>query len=183
VIVRELERLLVANGAAPRKTAAITQFLREAGRLPVKGRGRNAAGVSAADVASILIALAGSSKANEADARLQVLKSLRLSGTLSGGQTLLTALTLLIENPEQFGRLEAVRISRTARHATLQFSSHTNLHFGTPGWEPCENRFSVEGVISGGLIRLVASALLEGTEAPDDLDEDVGDSSQPSPGA
>ena len=179
MIVRELERLLVANGAAPRKTAAITQILREAGHLPVKGRGLNAARVSAADVSAILIAVAGSSKANEAAARLQVLESLRLSGSAYGGQTLLTALTLLIQNPEQFGRLEGVRISRTARHATLQFSSHSNLHFGPPGWEPPKEHFLVEGVISGGLIRLIASELRKNAEKPDGRSKDVDGSCEP----
>jgi hypothetical protein len=125
----------------------------------------------------VLVALAGSTKANEADVRLLGLQSLRLSGSTPGGQTLISVLSLLLQNPEQFGRVQSVRIGRTTRRATIQYETFPPMHFGPPGFQFEDDRFYVEGVVSGGLIRLIAAALRGvhqvGEQA--DLDEDAAE--------
>lgn len=180
VIVADLERLLIANGAAGRKTKSITQRLRDANHLPVEGRGRSAAVIGAEDAAKVLVALAGSTKAIEADTRLLELQKLRLSGSIPGGQTLIAVLALLLQNPEQFGRVQSVRIGRTSRHATIQYEALPSMHFGPPGFQFEDDRFYVEGVISGGLVRLIAAALSEVHQVGKQADFDEGEAETPS---
>ena len=183
MIVRDLERLLKSSGAASRKTEAVTQILRKAKQLPVTGRGPYAAQVGAAEAAAVLIALAGSSKANEADARLLDLQSLRLSGSNPGGQTLVSVLTQILQNPEQFGRVHSVRIGRTTRHATIQYETFPAMHFGPPGYQFEDDRFYVEGVISGGLIRLIGAALTGVHQVGEQADLDESEAEPPSNGS
>jgi hypothetical protein len=183
VIVRDLERLLKSSGAASRKIEAVTQILRKAKQLPVAGRGLYAAHVGAAEAAAVMIALAGSSKASEADARLLELQSLRLSGSTPGGQTFMSVLTQLLQNPEQFGRVHSVRIGRTTRHATVQYETLPPMHFGPPGFQFEDDRFYVEGVISGGLVRLIASALRGVHQVGEQSDLDEDDAKPPSAGS
>lgn len=68
---KELERLIAERGGNASALDVVTRRLREAGFLPVGGRGVNAAALRPVDAASILIAYAGSEVAAKADETLR----------------------------------------------------------------------------------------------------------------
>jgi hypothetical protein len=153
--VRGLERLLAQHGVGVAKLDAVTRKLREAAYLPKAGRGSNAPHIGAKEAALVLIAVAGSTKGTEADARLG-----KLMGIKSGRQSLADAMTGLLAEPQKLEAVELVRIGRTTRHADLVYANGEVAAFRSAKFDP--QRFRVEGVLPSALLRLIADALTEG---------------------
>ena len=174
VRVRDLERLLTAQGVSAAKMDGITRKLRECGRLPTGGRGINAPTIGPSEAAIILVAVAGSPKANEADTRVAKLEPL-LSGGRVGARTLLEAVTSLLENPMNLESLTEVRIARTRRRAAFIFRDGKVEEFYTAKPDARTYIFSVEGIMSAPLLQLVARAIRDGARG--------ARNSQGSPGA
>lgn len=161
MIVRDLERVLVEHGAGAAKIDAITRRLREIGRLPKGGRGPNAPTISALDAAAILVALAGSNKGAEADARLQKLEGLRCS---SGKPTiLLEFVASALEDTKLLTQLREVRVGRTTRRAAVIWADGTVDEYRGERSQLKPSRFYVEGILPAKLLELIASALKAGT--------------------
>lgn len=162
--VRDLERLLTAQGVSAAKMDGITRKLRECGRLPTGGRGINAPTIGPSEAAIILIAVAGSPKANEADTRVAKLEPLLSSGHVRG-RTLHEAVTFLLADPMNLASLTEVRIARTTRRAAFIFRDGTveEFHAAKPGAR--RDRFSVDGIMAAPLLELVARAIRDGDGA------------------
>ena len=169
---RDLERLLTAQGAGKAKIEAITRQLRDSGRLRTAGRGNYAPTIGPEDAALMLIALAGSTKGNEADIRVGKLQGIvRKTGNRSK-RTLLETLTLLLSEPSKLKDVAAVRVARTQRRAGVHFIDGRVEEFSSPKSGKCTDRFQVEGILPRPLLQLVASALLdECPSAPDAVGE------------
>ncbi len=158
--VRDLERLLIANGAGAAKLDAITRRLRHSGRLPTGGRGANAPAIGSAEAAAILLALAGSAKGAEADMRLQKLEGLSGS-TLNCDAKLLPALAALLDDPGLLCSVAEVRVGRTIRGATFIYTDGTREEFRQTSTAAPPEKFYVEGVLPGSLLVQVALELLQ----------------------
>jgi hypothetical protein len=156
VRVRDLERLLTAHGVGSAKVDATTRKLRQSGRLPKGGRGLNAPAMSAKDAALILLAVAGSSKAIEADARVRKLEALR--GSVSKSR-LIDALTTMLLDPSELAAVLEVRISRTRRMAKVVFRDGRIEGFGAAAADQAD-KFYVEGVLLRKMLERVANAIL-----------------------
>jgi hypothetical protein len=139
----------------------ITRKLRECGRLPTGGRGINAPIIGPREAAIILIAVAGSPKANEADTRVAKLEPL-LSGGRVGARTLLEAVTSLLADPMHLEGLTEVRIARTRRRAAFIFRDGDVEEFHTAKPDARTDRFSVDGIMTAPLLELVVRAIRDG---------------------
>ena len=159
--VRDLERLLTAQGVGAAKIDGITRKLRESGRLPLGGRGTNAPVIGAREAAIILIAVAGSAKANEADERMRKLESLRCTAE-GKASALVEAITSLLEDRPGLDAVAEIRVSRTRRRAAFHFRDGRIGNFLPSKPDGRVDRFSVEGILSGPLLKLVADALAGG---------------------
>jgi hypothetical protein len=144
----------------------ITRKLRESGRLPTGGRGINAPIIGPSEAAIILIAVAGSPKANEADTRAAKLEPL-LSNGRAETRTLLEAVTSLLADPTNLDTIAEVRIARTKRRAAFIFRGGKVEEFHPAKPDARADRFSVEGILAAPLLELVARAIRnsEGGEA------------------
>jgi hypothetical protein len=139
----------------------ITRRLRENGQLPTGGRGFNAPIIGPHEAAIILIAVAGSPKAHEADVRAAKLGPLHSEGR-AGSRTLLNAVAALLSNPSELDALSEVRIARTTRRAKIIFRNGKLEEFRTGKSDPRSDRFDVEGILSAPLLALVARSLGNG---------------------
>lgn len=163
---KDLERLLEAQGVSHAKMDGITRKLRESGSLPKGGRGTNAPVIGPTEAAIILIALAGSAKANEADARVGKLKPLISTSKGKVSRTLLNAVTSYLDGSSSLDALSEVRVSRTKRRAAFHFRDGGTEEFLHSRPDPRADRFYVEGILSAPLLALVARALADsGNEA------------------
>lgn len=159
VIARDLERLLTAHGVGATKMDAITRKLRESGRLPKGGRGAHAPTIGPVEAATVIIAVAGSAKGNEADARVAKLEAL-CSTTIKGSKrTLVNALALLLADPSKLADVAEVRVARMHRRATIHLIDGQVEEFRSPKPDNRTDRFSVEGVVPLALLRLIALAV------------------------
>lgn len=156
---RDVERLLVENGVAAAKMDAVTRQLRQANRLPTGGRGPNAPDIGPLEAAIVLIAVAGSGKGSEANARLQKLEHLTCSFDGRGDLTLLEALTDVLNDPRAFPAITEIRIGRTARHAVMVHSDAAKSYFYPDGRRSMPQKFYVEGILPGRLIQTITKAL------------------------
>lgn len=161
VNVRDLERLLTAQGVGSAKMDAITRKLRESGRLPKGGRGINAPTIGAKEAATILIAVAGSAKGNEADVRVEKLEALRSTTGDHGKQSLHDVLTLLLREPSELNDMAELRVARTQRRASIHFVDGRVEEFRAPKPDARTDRFYVEGILPSPLLQLVAAAICE----------------------
>ncbi|MBA2725692.1 MAG: hypothetical protein H0U53_06865 [Actinobacteria bacterium] len=179
--VRDLERLLTSQGVSAAKMDGITRKLRESGRLPTGGRGNNAPSIGPNEAASILIAVAGTPKANEADMRVAKLEPL-LSEGRAGTRTLLEAVMSLLADPAKLDAITEVRIARTRRRATFIFRSGKVEEFRTAKPNGQDDRFYVEGILAAPLLKLVARAIQIGEAGKATLEGEVNanDASPPS---
>jgi len=139
----------------------VTRELRASGRLPKGGRGTNAPRISPKEAATTLIAVAGSSKANEANSRLDKLEPLRSSLPRKAPQTLIDSLTAFLGDEAAFERLLEVRIARTRRRASFHFRDGTVEEFLPAKPDGRRDRFYVEGILPAALLQLVARAMDE----------------------
>jgi hypothetical protein len=155
--VRDVERLLVKRGAGAAKMDAVTRRLRACGRLPTGGRGPNAPRIGPQGVAAILLALAGSTTGAEADVRLEKLVDLPGVGGGSRATTLLQALTDCLEEPAALDHLIEVRVARTRKSAKFVYRDEPEVMFGAA---PQANKFYVEGVLPGELLREIAKEIM-----------------------
>lgn len=153
--VRDLERLLSAHGVGAAKMDATTRKLRESGRLPTGGRGPNAPAISAVEAANILLAVAGSSKAIEADTRLGKLAGLRSSASSSA---LVDVLAGYLTDPSSLREVSEFRVARTRRRAAIHFrDGHVEEFVATSS--TTASKFFVEGILPAELIEIVAAQL------------------------
>ena len=156
--VRDLERLLTAQGVGAAKMDGITRKLRESGRLPKGGRGTNAPVIGPKEAAVILIAVAGSAKANEADVRLEKLESLR-SSPGANAPTLLETVASLLDDRGVLDTVSEIRVARTKRRATVHFHDGRVGEFLPARPDIRVDRFYVEGILSAPLLKLVGEAI------------------------
>ena len=156
--VRSLERLLTAQGVSAAKMDGITRKLRESGRLPKGGRGINAPIIGPDEAAIILIAVAGSARANEANVRVAKLETLLRDGK-PGAHTLLEAIRSLLADPASLDAMAQVRIARTKRKAAFIFRDGSVEEFHTARPDGRADRYYVEGILSAPLLKLVARAI------------------------
>lgn len=155
---RELERLLIEHGVGKAKVDMTTRQLRESGRLPTGGRGPNAPAIGPSEAAIILIAVAGSGKAIEADVRVEKLTRLR-STRGHRDRTLLDAVATYIANPLNLANVSEVRIARTTRRAAVHYRDGAIEEFLPSGRESGTDSFLVEGILSRRLLEIVARAI------------------------
>ena len=156
---RELERLLTAHGVSSAKMDGVTRELRASNRLPKGGRGTNAPHINPIEAASTLIAVAGSSKANEANVRLEKLGPLRSTNDGMGDQTFHDALSSCLNSPSGPDELLEIRISRTKRRATFNFLDGRVIEFLPAKADVRPARFYVEGILPRGLLQLIAQEM------------------------
>ena len=155
---RDLERLLARAGGGGAKLDAITRQLRGSRRLPIGGRGPNAPRIDAAEAAALLIALGGSLKASDAQARLELLEGLPAQKG-KGGLTLAEMVETLLGDPDGCSDVAEIRISMTTSHAMLTYGSGETVTFGkTPPFGGA-NAIRIEGVLHGELLGSIASLL------------------------
>ena len=159
---KDLERLLEAQGVSHAKMDGITRKLRESGSLPTGGRGTNAPMIGPTEAAIILIALAGSAKANEADDRVEKLKRLISTSKGKASRTLLDVITSYLDGGSNLDVLSEVRVSRTKRRAACHFRDGQIEEFLSLRPDIRADRFYVEGILSAPLLALVARALGDG---------------------
>jgi len=138
---------------------ATTRKLRECGRLPVGGRGTNAPTIGFVEAATILVAVAGSAKGNEADARVGKLESLRCTSGDHESWPLLEVLALLLGDPAKLHGVAEVRIARIKKRATIQFEDGRVEEFLDQKPDTRVDRFDVEGILPAALLGLIASAI------------------------
>ena len=157
--VRDLERLFTAHGVGAAKMDATTRKLRECGRLPVGGRGPNAPTIGFVEAATILVAVAGSAKGNEADARVGKLASLRCTSGDYVSWSLPEVLAQLLSDPATLHGLAEVRIARIKKRATIHFKDGRVEEFLDQKPDTRVDRFDVEGILPVALLDLIASAI------------------------
>lgn len=163
--IRDIERLLSANGIGRSKMDMVTRRLRETGELPKMARGANAPEATADHAVKVLIATAGSSKAVAADRRLGVL--VRLS---HNEESLPNRLKRLLNGGSEIDALVECRIGRNVREATLLFDGGVVEKFEVDHPPEYSKRLRVEGVIPGELMRLLSKHL----KSPNPISESNG---------
>jgi hypothetical protein len=164
VKVRDLERLLAANGIAATKMDIVTRGLREAGQLPVAARGANAPHVSGLIGARVLIATAGSSKGNGAAKRLSLLK--KLKSETHKPSSFLIRLSRLLKGHPDLERVQECRIGRNVSEASILFVDGAVEKFSVADSPDYRSRLRVEGVIPGDLLRQIAKVIAERASVP-----------------
>lgn len=163
--IRDIERLLAANGIAKSKMDAVTRRLRESKKLPAAGRGVNAPDATTVQAAKVLIATAGSAKGVSADKRLMVLRNLK-SGT-GAGTRLSRRIKALLEGDAQLKNLIECRIGRNVREASFHFDDGSVETFVMKQPRDYSTRLRTEGVIPGDLMRLLADLLQRRISVPE----------------
>jgi len=159
MIGRDLERLLIDNGVSPAKMDAVTRKLRVTGRLPKGGRGANAPQLGSSEAALVVIAVAGSAKANEADIRLEKLSDLTSASWQKIRRSLLNAVDQLLCDPHALANIIELRVGRTTRYAAIHFKDGTVEEFLYNKRNSRSDRFSVEGIVPRALLERIADGL------------------------
>jgi hypothetical protein len=154
--VKALERLIASRGVDASKADAITRKLRESGHLPLGGRGPNAPRIGSREAATLLIAVAGSSKAADASTRVEKLADLQ---SRARANSLLDAVEKILSDPAERDSVREVRIARTRRRAVIIRSDHSTEEFRPKGKRPQSGRFFVEGILDNEFLSAVADAL------------------------
>lgn len=155
---RELEKLVVAEGATASKVATIATKLRETGRLSKSGRGPYAPTINARQAATMLVAVAGSSRANVAGARIEKLEALTLNGE-EDEATLIGRLTEILEDARLSSAIEEVRVARTIGRAVILYRMGQIEEFLGGTRYDLNRRFRSVGELPGGLLETVAQLL------------------------
>lgn len=169
--VRDIERLLAANGIGKAKMDVITRRLREAHQLPVAARGLNAPELTGSFAAKVLIATAGSAKGVSADRRLQLLRG--LTSDRDSGTKLLSRLGRLLEGSPELDQVAECRIGRNVREASILYADGQIEKFSTTKPPDYSFRLRTEGTIPGDLLRQLATSIANGDSIPNpDTDED-----------
>ena len=157
--VRDLERLLTAFGVGAAKMDGTTRRLREIGRLPLGGRGTNAPEIAAENAAAVLVAVAGSGKAIEADNRLAKLEE---SAKAQSGETIVAAISRMLDHPAELETIAEVRVSRTSRSASVHHTDGRVDRYGDSRSASRPTKFRVEGVLPSSLLKTVSNDLKKG---------------------
>lgn len=168
---RDLERLLAWHGVSSSKMAAITRALRHGGHLEVRGRGANAPDLDATAAATILVAVAGSGKAVDAERRFRVLKDLV---DVESGRTLLEAMTDVIDSGTNSDNLIEVRVGRNVRIASFVYADRT-VAFQRRIPRDYRTRGRAEFVLPFALLHTVSTFIRTKASVPDPLDTDEPD--------
>ena len=169
--VRDIERLLAANGIGKAKMDVVTRRLREARQLPVAARGLNAPDVTGRSAAKVLIATAGSAKGVSADRRLQLLRGLK--SDRDGRTKLISRLGRLLDGSPELDQVAECRIGRNVREASLMFVDGQIEKFSTAEPPDYSSRLRVEGTIPGNLLRQLAKSIANRESIPNpDSNED-----------
>lgn len=156
---KELERLFNGSGVGVAKLDAVTRKLRAAGHLPKGGRGPNAPQIGAREAALFLIAIAGSSKGNEADVRVEKLLQLSSKTSRRVRHMLLDAVEQLLSEPDQLAQIAELRVGRTTRFAAIHSTNGKIEEFVQGERDTRADRFSVEGIIPRSLLERIAVSL------------------------
>ena len=172
--VRDIERLLAANGIGKAKMDIVTRRLRDAGQLPVAARGLNAADVTGRSTAKVLIATAGSAKGVSADRRLRLLRGLK--SDLDGKTKLIARLGRLLDGSAELQEVAECRVGRNVREASLLFVDGAIERFSTTEPPDYSSRLRVEGVIPGNLLRQLAISIANRSSIPDPESDEEPDS-------
>lgn len=157
--VRDLERLLIERGAGAAKIDAVTRRLRAVGRLPRGGRGPNAPAISSKEAATILVALAGSQKGTEADARLDKLEVVRSQSRARFGTPVLDAVARVLDDPSSTPGLDQVRVGRMTQHVEFTYDDGRKEEFLPSRPRPRNERYYAEGIIPAALLRKISTEL------------------------
>jgi len=160
--VKDLERLLTDAGATASKVATITGKLREQGKLPKAGRGPHAPQIGPKEAALVLLAVAGSSRANESGQRIEKLERLALRSSDASADaevSLVERFIHLLDDPDRAGNVEEARISRTIGRATIIYRNGAFEEFTGPRTYNLDEKFRAVGELPGGLLKRVATLL------------------------
>jgi hypothetical protein len=117
---KELERILARlTGFGTAHLDQTTRALRAAGLLPPSPRGRGATPLTGADVATILIALAGAEQPAKTPAAVRAYAGMVKVGGDAGADTLAEAVGRIAVDPVQAARIQTVLICRSWPMATI----------------------------------------------------------------
>ena len=144
------------------------------------GRGTNAPRISPKEAAATLIAVAGSSKANEANSRLEKLEPLRSKSPGKVARTLLDAIISHLCFGSALDELLEIRVARTKRRATFHFRDGRVEEFLPVKPDERSDRFYVEGVLPAPLLQLVARAMVEHPDFSDPDNRSGRETNRPS---
>jgi hypothetical protein len=167
--VRDIERLLAANGIGKSKMDTITRVLRKAGKLPSAGRGANAPEATVFEAVKILVATAGSSKGVAAERRWSVLKKLR--SDRDGGLSLSRRLQRLMKDANELASIREIRVARNAREASILFNDGLVELFRLKEPRDYSSRLKVEGVIPVQLLQTLSEQLLKTEPVPEPVSD------------
>ena len=157
---KDLERLLTQHGIGVAKLDAVTRKLRAAGHLPKGGRGSNAPHITATEAALVLIAVAGSAKGIEADARIEKLLPMSSTKSPRAQRTLLDAVSELLGQGFDLTEVAELRVGRTSRYAAIHSTNGEIEEFVRTSTNTHSDRFSVEGIVPRSLLKRIALGLL-----------------------
>ena len=155
--VRDIERLLAANGIGKSKMDTVTRRLREAKKLSVAARGANAPEATVIEAVKVLVATAGSSKGVAADRRWNVLKGLR--SERDHKTSLRRRLHGLLKDRNELSEVREVRVARNAREASICFDDGSVERFLMKEPRDYSSRLKVEGVIPVRLLQTLFEQL------------------------
>lgn len=117
---KELERILARlTGFGTAHLDQTTRALRAAGLLPPSPRGRGATPLTGADIATILIALAGAEQPAKTPAAVRAYAAMVQVGGDSSSDTLAEALTRSAVDPLRAARIQTVLVCRSWPMATI----------------------------------------------------------------
>lgn len=157
---RDLELLLpTLSGHTAADLDLRFRELRKMRMLPTGGRGRHAPDITAEHVATILIAVAGSTKAIEA-ARA-VLDFAPLREVEGGGETFAEALTTILNDEDLAGVVGAVRLCRTLNFAEIEYENGapTRRFFNDEAIEKIKS-IGTAGVLAYGTTTIVDQTVI-----------------------
>jgi hypothetical protein len=117
---KELERILARlTGFGTAHLDQTTRALRAAGLLPPSPRGRGATPLTGADIATILIALAGAEQPAKTPAAARAYAAMVQVGGDARSDTLAEALTRAAVDPARAARIQTVLVCRSWPMATI----------------------------------------------------------------
>ena len=168
MIVRELERVLVACGADASPLDVVTRQLRECGALPIGGRGKHAPQIGPQEAASVLLSyVATASVAGAVPTALLRMKDLARPQKMPArhGSSFVNVVATLLGDPAAAAEIEEVRVCRNMPLADIVYADRAVERFmgRSLAWERASeygrDSLRSEGVIAGGVFRRVAAAL------------------------
>lgn len=155
---RDLERLLVGEGATASKLSTIMGHLRETNRLPRAGRGPYAPMINATHAATMLAAVAGTARANVAGRRIEALERLTLYGAQSG-DGFIERLAQILDDANLCSLVQEVRVARTIGRAVIVYRTGRIEEFLSTKRHDLNRRFRTVGELPGGLLEMTAQLL------------------------